>query len=63
MSTSLEFGTSQAWERVQPERFLSGMSRKIVGEQSCPEKCMKWESRIEEKSQEVGDGCLEKGLK
>lgn len=32
-------------------------------EQSCPEKVMKWESRVEEKSQEAGDTCLEKGIK
>lgn len=29
LSASVEFGTSQAWERVQPEGFLHGMSRKI----------------------------------
>lgn len=39
LSAALECGTDQAWERVQPEGFLSGMPGRIFEEQSCLEKC------------------------
>lgn len=29
LSAAVERGTCQAWEHIQPEGFLSGMSRKI----------------------------------
>jgi len=39
LSAALECGTDQAWERIQPEGFLSGMPGRIFEEQSCLEKC------------------------
>lgn len=50
LSAAVEWGTCQAWEHIQPEGILSGMSGKVFWRTVLSGKCMKWEGRVEERS-------------